>query len=87
MPINSGCNSQTPADQFTSIVDSFWLQEPRKKKKKREKKKRLLVRAKKLQVVQHLAQPRHIVCPLPAISQKKEEAKNKKEKKAREQAG
>ena len=28
MPINPGCNSQTPADQFTSIVDGFWLQEP-----------------------------------------------------------
>lgn len=36
MPINPGCNSQTPADRFTSTVDRFWLWEPSK----------LLVRAK-----------------------------------------
>lgn len=38
-----------PADRFTSIVDSFWLQEPRKKKERKGKKakKNLLVRAKK----------------------------------------
>lgn len=36
MPINPGCNSEPPADQFTSIVDSFWPQEPQN----------LLVRAK-----------------------------------------
>lgn len=48
MPINPGCNSQTPADRFTSIVDSFWLQEPQKPS---------LLEPKTPQETQHLFQP------------------------------
>lgn len=58
MPINPGCNSQTPADQLTSIVDRFWLQEPQTS----------FLEPKKRQETHHLFQPHHIVWWLPAIS-------------------